>query len=131
MAHGESSSIYNDLKKLQEDYDRLVHAYGRLRWAIDGATSEHEVVFNLSPLRARIVTLFATGRVFSVEQLIVAAWQSDASNSTFYSVISQMKRDLPWFKVRNLKCGTREGALYQMEKESVEYVKRRVEEAQR
>jgi DNA-binding response OmpR family regulator len=127
MAYGVSTSSEEELRKLRAEYDKLIYAYGQLKWAIDGATSDIEAALNLSALRARIVAVFVTGKAFTNEQLITAAWQSEADSSTVQSVLCQMKKSLPWFKVSNLKSGKRRGALYQMDKSSIEYVKRKVE----
>jgi hypothetical protein len=118
-----NSEIEQELIKLRLEHDKLIAAYGRLRWALDGRAADCETVLGLSPIRSRIIGLMLSGKAYTAGQLAHAAWQGDVADTSIKTTISQMNTQYKWCKIIN--SGSRKQAIYRLENRSIEYVKRK------
>lgn len=111
-----------ELEALREEHERLLAAYGRLKWAMDGERDKYTVHLGLTPLRARLLALLMTGRQFTAEHLIAACWDNDdVGIDTVKATVWHIRQKHPWFKVKSAGRGAR-GCTYKLEQSSIEYV---------
>jgi hypothetical protein len=129
MGSGALSNTDEELRRLKAEHEKLLEAYGRLKWAVEGIGADLRLVLGTTPLRARVIAVMLSGRPYSCEQLLHAAWDNDSDVGTVKQTFFHMKRDHPWFAIENVAWGTRgKHALYRMKPETIEYVKRRLAE---
>jgi hypothetical protein len=122
-------TIDEELIALKLEHEKLLHAYGRLKWSLDGVSNDLRVVLGTTPLRARIVGIMLSGRGYTCEQLLHAAWDNDSEVGTVKQTFFHMKREHPWFEIENIAWGSRgKHAIYRMTPKSIAYVKRKMME---